>query len=504
MATMTPIGTYTHRAPVMFCAAGNPQDVKTWTGFGGHGNTIDDLAPWPQGSQLRVSVMSGTQVPGWVIDIIKSAAEQWASPLGETLKLQWVSSSDSSDIRISFRTDIPSFSYVGARASMHSQSQPTMNFNFGGWKDAKAVYSHAFVKRLASHLFGHAMGLPHAYLGESPFQWKADELEKLCGSHYANMIKSAKGSNRLRIMESIMRFDVPAALSTKGKDILQGGSGVDSEALNLVRSLYPPLLDACSLRSAAQHHPGFEAGWNGRAVGDRRFNVAQTSNIVTGIEKIDMGLNGNFRLNSSVINVDRGSGYTLRLGAWDNTHLIDATCNVISFHEADTRVQTGRVDWSQLSGGNERSGRQNFSRPFNKTPNVVAFISGLDTAKGRQIRMMCLLQILTETDSIVYGMGVSWLAHEPDDWTIRSGLFDPPLDPNQRERFDTREYSSPLRRDPKHMFYALSHIDVHPNKNIRLAMEVRGDYRKADAKFFTWEDESKFYRLKGVYVAALG
>lgn len=143
----------------MFCAAGNPQDIKTWTGFGGYGNTIDDIAPWPSGTQLRAAVMGGEQVPDWVIDVIKSAAQQWISSVGDPLELQWVSGSEGSDIRISFRIDIPSFSYVGARASMYSQSQPTMNFNFGGWKDTKAVYSPVHVKRLASHLFGHVLGL---------------------------------------------------------------------------------------------------------------------------------------------------------------------------------------------------------------------------------------------------------------------------------------------------------------------------------------------------------
>lgn len=230
------------------------------------------------------------------------------------------------------------------------------------------------------------MHRPHAYLGDMPLQWKAAELNERCGSHYATMIKSAKGSKRLLATESIMRFDIPGALNIKGSDILQGGLVIDSEAFNLVRSLYPPVLDPCCLRSAARHHPGFEAGWSGKARGERRFNVAQTANIVTGLERIDMGLHGNFRLHSGVTNVQRGSGYTLTLGAWDDTDLIDATCNVLSFHETDTRVRTGHVNWNQLSGGKERSVRQNFSKPFNKTPNVVVFISGLDTSKDKWIR----------------------------------------------------------------------------------------------------------------------
>lgn len=144
----------------MFCAPGCPQVVKAWTGFGGHGNTLDDLAPWPAGTQLRLAIMTPHRVPAWVVDIVKSAAHQWTSGTGETLEIRWVSVSEPSDVRISFRTDMPNFAYVGARASLYQQSEPTINFNFGGWNDSKkAVYSHEFVRRLAFHLLGHVVGL---------------------------------------------------------------------------------------------------------------------------------------------------------------------------------------------------------------------------------------------------------------------------------------------------------------------------------------------------------
>lgn len=228
---------------------------------------------------------------------------------------------------------------------------------------------------------------PHALLSQELLQCKPGELEKLCGPYYAQILGSAKGCGLLRDAQSIMRYDIPAALCTKGIDLLQGGRVIDKEALALVRSLYPPVPESTCFTFNAGQLPGFQAGWNGGATGKRFFSTAHTTNVVTGIRRVDMGINGNFRLISDVADIQRGSGYTLEMGAWADTHLIDATCDVLSFDEADQRIRTGRVNWHHLSGGNERSYRETFSRPFNMTPNVVVFISGFDTLKGRNIRI---------------------------------------------------------------------------------------------------------------------
>ncbi|KAM5522923.1 ATP synthase subunits region orf 7 [Fusarium oxysporum f. sp. phaseoli] len=111
--TVAPVAAYTHKAPVMPCAPGSTQDPKT--SFGGYGDSIDSIVPWPGGSQIRFATLSNDAVPSWFC--------------------------------------------VGARARLYDQSKPTMNFNFGGWKDSKAVCSHAYIKRLAAHLFGHALEL---------------------------------------------------------------------------------------------------------------------------------------------------------------------------------------------------------------------------------------------------------------------------------------------------------------------------------------------------------
>ncbi|KAM7210467.1 ATP synthase subunits region orf 7 [Rhypophila decipiens] len=528
---------HTHRAPSMFCAPGYSQVFKAWTGFGGHGNTLDDVAPWPAGSQLRLAIMTPDRVPPWVIDIVKTAADKWTSGTGETLQIRCVSIGESPDIRISFRTDMPTFAYVGARATFYEQSQPTVNFNFGGWKDTqKAVYSHEYVTRLAYHLLGHAFGLPHAALGQYPVPWKAAELEKLCGTQYAQIVQSAKGSSRLTAADSIMRYDIPGTLTTVGKNMLTGGRQLDNEAAALLRSLYPPVPEAHSFGVYASQLSGFQPGWTiGTTMGKGSFNTAQTSNIITGIFYIDMGLNGNFRLNSGPSNIRTGSGYTIELGSWWDTHLIQAGCNVLSFHESDQRVQTGRIEYNQLSGGApRREVRINFPRPFSRAPNVVIFISSLDTEHHRQIRLnldkagvdthgfTAILETwavrvpnqtnpadsansrLHTPDSIVHNLSATWLAHEADDWTIRSGLLEHPFPGHlSSSQSSWRGFNPPFRRKPKHLFYAFSHIDVHAGANIRLKVECMWDENKVEGIMSTWNDESKFVVLSTSYIALL-
>lgn len=227
---------------------------------------------------------------------------------------------------------------------------------------------------------------PHASLSKT-LPYNAGELEKVCGPYYAGMLKSATGCCQLQDSQSIMRYDLPAALNRTGTDLLQGGCALDNEARDLIRSLYPSSPEPWLVRSSVRDLNGFRAGQNGTALGNWYFNIGQTSNIVTGLCRIDMGLNGNFRLRSNIRSVQHKAGYTWEVGTWDDTHLIDASYHVLSFEAEDQRVKTGRVEWIHLPGGNERSYRENFATPFNKTPNVVVFITGFDTIKGKYIRI---------------------------------------------------------------------------------------------------------------------
>ncbi|KAI8168495.1 hypothetical protein KHU50_006168 [Colletotrichum sp. SAR 10_65] len=304
--------------------------------------------------------------------------------------------------------------------------EPTMNFNFGGWTSSKAVYSHESIKRLALHLFGHALGLPHAKLNQWPLPWKEAELEQECDSFNAELLNGAKGCDQLRDPESIMHYDVPARLVNGRSDIRQGGCFIDQEARSLVQSLYPKVFGASFFQcdtSDTSLFPDFKPAAK-QASAQRFFNTSRTANIVTGIRKVDMGINANFRLKTEISNVN-SAGYTIGMGTWNETCLNAAICNVLSFQPADKRVQTGSARWDSLTGGNERWTRQTFGKAFNQTPNVVVFISAFDTEERKVVRIDVApsdidkngftVHLKTWNDSNIYNITASWVAHEPDE-----------------------------------------------------------------------------------------
>lgn len=157
ITTKMPGFVYVNATPALFCVPCDP--VYPITSPKG----IDTIVQWPRGSQLSYSIIprQESKTLEFVIKIVKEAMHEWFSELGNTLELREARAGELADIRISFRTDMPSWSCIGAAAadSVPSKMEPTMNFNFGGWKSSKAVYSHDAIKRLALHLFGHALGL---------------------------------------------------------------------------------------------------------------------------------------------------------------------------------------------------------------------------------------------------------------------------------------------------------------------------------------------------------
>ncbi|KAH0425360.1 ATP synthase subunits region orf 7 [Colletotrichum camelliae] len=383
----TPGFAYVNATPALFCVpghSGNP--IISLEG-------IDAIVPWPRGSQLTYSMISPeeSKTPEFAIKIIREAIDEWLAGLGKTLEMREARAGELADIRISFSTDMPSWSCIGAVAAVtRSEGGPTMNFNFGGWKSSKAVYSYDSIKRLALHLFGHALGLPHAKLNQWPLPWKEDELVRECKPSNTKLLNNAKGCDQLRDPESIMHYDVPARLINGRSDIRQGGCFIDQEARSLVQSLYPKVLKASLFQcdtSDPSLFPHFQPGAK-MATARHFFHTSCTANIVTGIRKVDMGIDANFRLKSEIFPpVTEDIGYFVQMATWDETYLKAAICNVLSFEPADERVQTGRVEWNSLTGGKERWTRQTFGKAFNQTPNVVVFISAFDTEEKKAVRI---------------------------------------------------------------------------------------------------------------------
>jgi hypothetical protein len=104
----------------------------------------------------------------------------------------------------------------------------------------------------------------------------------------------------------------------------------------------------------------------------------------------------------------------------------------------------------------------------------------------------------------MWNAAATWLAHEADDWSIRSGIFSNPNHQKVVKEMKERvPFSSPMRRRPQHMFCAFSYLDLYPNHNIRLQFDADWNEKGVDCRIWTWVDESKFYEARGVYVAVL-
>lgn len=229
---------------------------------------------------------------------------------------------------------------------------------------------------------------PHAVTTWSS-PWNETVLDSNYGPFWADLIQSNQGSPDLQNPLSIMAFDRPASLGS-GTDERHGGSVIDAESLSLLRKRYPKLPNVHGRELICSHTSGWRAGTGDIKV-TQRCQTSETSNIITGITRLDIGLGGNIRLRSYTANVV-DDGFEVVLGSWADTLLHDASCNIMSFGEQDSRILTGTEDYRGWKSeypndpGKARSRRINFSRLWRKVPGVVAFISGLDFEKWTNLR----------------------------------------------------------------------------------------------------------------------
>ena len=367
-------------------------------------------------------------------------------------------------------------------------------------------------------------------------------MAKACGSVAdAGRIKGESGFHGLQSTKSIMHFDRPAASSPGNRrDKRREGTRIDTESVEVLQCLYPKIHPVFAERFAMTHVQGWREGIPGdEAV--KSFAAPQTANVVSGLCHLDMGLNGSFRLWTGVRKVQPRLGFDFCIKSWDDTHIINAESHIMSFDPDDHRVQTGEIDLNSMRGDDRPEGVRRekyiqFPRPFKQMPNVVTFLTGLDTIKGRWLRVNCLASSIglngfyitlmtwagqyhpllifnigrypnhsTNVDTIAYNINASWLAHEIDEPTIRSGNFGNTPGPAQTMDYKHwHTFTSPMRRRPRKMFFALSSIDVQPHHNIRLHCEAeKWDENGVEGRFFTWLEESKFYALRGSYVAIM-
>jgi hypothetical protein len=117
-----------------------------------------------------------------------------------------------------------------------------------------------------------------------------------------------------------------------------------------------------------------------------------------------------------------------------------------------------------------------------------------------------ITQLIHYIDSTVYNICATWLAHEPDQYDIRSGTFEIPHHFPEHAHEDKLRvgYTSPMRKKPSKMFAAFTCIDVENKKNIQLNMAIEDwNERAVEGRVSTWERENRYFCARGCYVAVL-
>lgn len=118
-----------------------------------------DAILWPSGTQLRVRINPNQKVHAEIELIIRAAFDGWKVGLNDYLSFRWVGSNEPADIRINFDNAFPTWSTWGAHPSPWGAGGATMNISFGDWKRSQTVSTHAWISKVAAHLFGHVLGL---------------------------------------------------------------------------------------------------------------------------------------------------------------------------------------------------------------------------------------------------------------------------------------------------------------------------------------------------------
>lgn len=116
---------------------------------------------WRVGEVIDICFLEGTKEQR---KYVKEIAEEWLKYAN--LKFKWDVPQDKSDVRISFRESMGSWSYVGTDSLFINRAQPTMNF---GWLDKSTVL----------HEFGHMIGLLHEHQNPAGgIKWNVDKVIK--------------------------------------------------------------------------------------------------------------------------------------------------------------------------------------------------------------------------------------------------------------------------------------------------------------------------------------
>ncbi|TAF34286.1 MAG: hypothetical protein EAZ57_00080 [Cytophagales bacterium] len=194
---------------------------------------------WDAGSTIRVKFMAGGTP--YVRGKVRTYAREWSKYAN--IKFSFVESG-SAEIRISFKRNSGSWSYIGKDALNRDQSEPTMNF---GW-----LYDNTDedeFRRVILHEFGHALGLLHEHQHSSGgVPWDTEAVYRYYDKQgwsrdytYDNVIKRYNTSHTQFTKydrQSIMHYAIPNEL-TKGDFEVGWNTRLSPQDIQFIKKAYP-------------------------------------------------------------------------------------------------------------------------------------------------------------------------------------------------------------------------------------------------------------------------
>ncbi|PWY97401.1 hypothetical protein BCV70DRAFT_67032 [Testicularia cyperi] len=499
--------------PPMFCISRNKKP--------------DMHCPWPLTTRIRVKTVGA--VPRNVRAALEDTLREWQDRYKtNTLYVDWVNEAESSHVRIAIGPG-PSWCAVGTTAETIPASEPTAYLGLRGWQSRGHIWKKEQLYRAVRHMWGHIFGLDHACRKES-FQYKSDLILTYCAeaglSVDQSMAFQGTGVAAMVNSDSVMHYDRPAGLfiPPQGSSGNYGGTKIDADSLQQLKYLYPSYRDIACFTMAACDLDGFVVGQKvNNVIRSKYVAVSKTYNICGALSRIDMGLNGDFRLATFATDFQWGKGWRINQGSWSDTELFGANSVWMSFEEGDDRIQAGRlctvdilkeqqrVQDPSITPGMKLSKRIVFSRPYRIAPKVIAVLNDFAYDKAQNPRMDVYandidekgftLHFDAEFDTKNYNTMATWVAHASDDPTVRSGRFDFGSG-DQSPRTCTFEGAMDAR--PRYIWHGISGFDLPNHVPLRIQMDIKGwSNRSVDALGWTWERSSSFFKFKGAFVALM-